>query len=218
VLSVLTNTVSVNRSEGRLPTVRVRGRETLTKDRLYARALAIVDEEGLEALTMRRLAQDVGVKAASLYNHVPSKEALLDGALALMRSEMRLPEPLPDDWMDLMEAIFSAYRQVLAAHPNMMPFAGRRLEGDSGLAFLRERGFERDQAVELWQSLVALVVGFSVMSSGLMETETRGLASEFIERVTEWRDETCTKTLQMIMRGYDAERSGSLHPGKDGLP
>jgi len=86
--------------------VRPRGRETLTKDESYARALAIVDEEGLAALTMRRLACDVGVKAPSLYNHVPSKEALIDGMLALMRSEVRLPDPPPGDWMELTELIF----------------------------------------------------------------------------------------------------------------
>ncbi len=86
--------------------VRPRGKETLTKDESYARALAIVDEEGLAALTMRRLACDVGVKAPSLYNHVPSKEALIDGMLALMRSEVRLPDPPPGDWMELTELIF----------------------------------------------------------------------------------------------------------------
>jgi AcrR family transcriptional regulator len=186
-----------------------RRRGALTKDELYERALAIVDEEGLAALTMRRLAQDVGVKAPSLYNHVPNKEALLDGALSRMRSELRLPDPPPDDWMTLLGLIFGEYRRVLAAHPNMMPLAGRRLDdgSDSGLAFLTEQGFSRELAVELWQSLVALVVGFSMFSSGYTETGTRGLSPEFEERATEWRDDTCARTLQMIMEAYDVERA-----------
>jgi len=72
----------------------------LTKDELFAAALTIADTEGLEALSMRRLAAEVGVEAASLYHHLPNKDALLDGILVRMRSEMRLPDPLPQDWKD----------------------------------------------------------------------------------------------------------------------
>lgn len=183
----------------------------LTKEQLYERALAIVDDEGLESLSMRRLAADVGVKAPSLYNHVSSKEDLIDGMLGLMRSEIRLPEPLPEDWMTLMEAILLEYLRVLAAHPNMMPLAGRRLPGrdQSGLAYLGEQGFTPDQAVELWQSLVALVVGFSTFSSGHTPTDTRELPDELGRRAGEWHDETCTKALRLIMEAYDTRRTSA---------
>jgi AcrR family transcriptional regulator len=180
----------------------------LTRDRLFERALAIIDREGLEALTMRRLAADVGVRAPSLYNHVGGKRDLIEGALARMRAEMRLPDPLPEGWMRLMEAIFLAYRRVLADHPHMMPLAGSRIqgEGDSGLTFLKEQGFTRDQAVELWQSLAAVVVGFSMFGSGTTATGTEGLPPEFRGRVTDWREETCAKALRAIMEAYEAER------------
>lgn len=180
----------------------------LSKNELYERALAIVDEEGLDALTMRRLARDVGVEAPSLYNHVASKEALIDGTLSLMRSELRLPDPPPKDWMKLMEAILADYRRILSAHPNMMPLAGRRLDGetDSGLAFLTEQGFSSEEAVELYQSLVAFVVGFSMFSSRYAETGTNGLSSELSMRLTDWRDETCARTLRMIMKAHEKAR------------
>ena len=58
----------------------------LTKDELFDTALAIADADGLEALTMRRLASEVGVEAASLYHHIPNKEALLDGVLVDRKS------------------------------------------------------------------------------------------------------------------------------------
>ncbi|MBN1630543.1 MAG: hypothetical protein JW990_12320, partial [Thermoleophilia bacterium] len=64
-----------------------------------------------------------------------------------------------------------------------------------------------DQAVELYQSMLAFVVGFSTLGSGHMETGTEGLSPEFAQRMTEWRDETCAKTLRMIMRAYDSGRS-----------
>ena len=63
-------------------------RTPVTKDLLFRRALAIVDAEGLSALTMRRLAADLGVEAASLYHHVPNKQAVLDGAVSVMREDM----------------------------------------------------------------------------------------------------------------------------------
>ncbi len=180
----------------------------LTKDELFERALAIVDADGMEALTMRRLANDVGVEAASIYHHVPNKDALLDGALVRMRSEMRIPDPLPADWIDLMEAIFAEYRRVLSAHPHMLPLAGRRVETDpdSGLVFLTQLGFSLNDAVELWQSMIAFVTGFSIFSSAYAESDTSDLPPGVAERMAEWRDATCTRSLRMLLESYDAAR------------
>lgn len=187
-------------------------RETpLTKDELFDRALEIVDADGLEALTMRRLAEAVGVEAASLYYHLPSKEALLDGVLVRMRSEMRIPEDLPTDWMDLIEAIFNEYRRVLVAHPNLMPLAGRRVESDpdSGLIFLTQQGFSDDDAVELWQSTIALTVGFSVFSSAYAPSDTFDLPEGLAARMSDWQEATYHRTLRMILEAYDNSRGRS---------
>ena len=180
----------------------------LTRDEIFERALTIVDERGLEGLSMRRLAEDVGVEAASLYHHVPNKDALLDGVLVRVRAEMRLPDPMPEDWRDLMEAIFTEYRRVLAAHPALIPLAGRRVESDpdSGLVFLTQLGFSDDEAVELWQSMIAFVVGFSMFSSSYAKSDTFDLPTDLAKRMTEWRDETCSRTLRMIIESYDAAR------------
>jgi AcrR family transcriptional regulator len=180
----------------------------LTKDELFGTALRLVDEEGLEALTMRRLAEEVGVEAASLYHHVSSKEALIDSVLVRMRSEVRLPEQLPDDWMEVFEVVFREYRRVLTAHPNLMLYAGRRVDSDpetSGLESLVAMGFAEDDAVELWQSLIALSVGFSVFSSSAAETDTSDLPSGLAQRMAEWRDETFARTLRLVLEGYSAE-------------
>lgn len=181
----------------------------LTRDELFERALAIVDTEGLEALTMRHLAEDVGVEAASLYYHVPNKDALLNGVLVRMRTEMRIPEQLPADWMDLMEAIFSEYRRVLAAHPNLMSLAGRRVESDpdSGLVFLVQQGFSNDDAVELWQSMIAFTVGFSVFSSSYAHSDTFDLPDDLQARMAEWRDASYRRTLRMILQSYEDARN-----------
>jgi AcrR family transcriptional regulator len=183
----------------------------LTRDELFARGLEIVDAEGLEALTMRRLASEVGVEAASLYHHVPNKEALLDGLVVLMRSEVRVPDPLPEDWRDLMAAIFTEYRRVLAAHPNLVSFAGRGVESDpevSGLVFLTQIGFSDNEAVELWQSMMAYVVGFSMFSSASAQSDVDDLPEGLAARMSEWHDETCTRALRMMIDAYDSLRVG----------
>lgn len=165
---------------------------------------------------MRRLARDAGVEAASLYHHLPNKSALLDGMVARMRSEMRLPDPLPGDWRKLLLAIFLEYRRILAAHPNLMPLAGRRVETDpdSGLLYLIRLGFGEEEAVELWQSLIAFTVGFSVFSSTYADSDVSDLPPDLAARMSEWRDSTCRRTLSAILAAYDAgrNRAGGRRP------
>lgn len=185
-------------------------RQPLTKDVLFESALRIVDAEGLDALTMRRLASEVGVEAASLYHHVPNKDALLDGVLVRMREEIRIPDPLPDDWRDLMQAIFDEYGRVLALHPHLVSLAGRRVETDpdSGLVFLTQLGFSNDDAVELWQSMMACTVGFAFFGSAYAQSDTWDLPDVLASRMSEWRDGTRSVALRAIIDAY-AERQGA---------
>ena len=178
----------------------------LTRQELLDAALGIVDSEGLAALTMRRLASALGVEAMSLYHHVPSKEMLLDGIAERMRSEMRLPDPLPDDWAGVLESIFVEYRRVLAAHPNMLPLAARRTDraGTSGLMYLIDQGIAPGDAVALYQSLVAFTIGYSLLSSTMVAAAWPGLPEEFAERLRDWRDGTFRRTLRIITDGYSS--------------
>jgi TetR/AcrR family tetracycline transcriptional repressor len=179
----------------------------LTRTELVEAALAIVDADGLPALTMRRLAEDLSVEAMSLYHHVPSKEVLLDWTVDRMRSEMRL-ESLSGDWMDILATIFGELRRVLTAHPNMLPLAARRTgsAATSGLEYLVECGFGAEEAVELYQSLVAFVIGYAVLGSSAVQAESRGISPELAERAEDWRDETFDRTLRSIMQAYEARR------------
>ena len=194
----------------------------LTKDELFSTALRIVDAEGLEALSMRRLANEVGVEAASLYHHIPNKDALIDGMLVKMRTEINVPEPYPEDWVDLFEVIFLEYYRMLAAHPNLVIYAGRRVEGDpetSGLEALTMMGFPESDAVELWQSLIAFCAGFSLFSSSRAETDTRDLPSGLATRMAEWDEETVRRTLRSILLGYaDSKAQAADPPGRRRTP
>lgn len=183
---------------------RPRREAPLTREEILDAALAIVDTDGLAALTMRRLAATVGVEPMSLYYHVSSKEMLLDRTIERMRAEMRLPERLPDDPSDLLEVLFVEYRRVLMAHPNMIPLAARRTAGmgTSGLEYLINQGMAREDAVELYQSLAALAVGFSVLGSGMVEPGWAGLPEALRGRLRQWRDATFRRTLRLVLDGY----------------
>lgn len=178
----------------------------LTRDEVLDAALGIVDSEGLSALTMQRLAASVGVEAMSLYHHVPSKAVLLDWTVDRIRSEMRLPEPAPDDWADALEAVFVEYWRVLTAHPNLLPLSARRTDraGTSGLVYLIDRGVPPDDAVELYQSLVAFTVGYSMLGSSMVETAWAGLPEDLAERLRDLRETTFRRTLRIVMGGYRA--------------
>jgi TetR/AcrR family tetracycline transcriptional repressor len=176
----------------------------LTRTELLDAALGIVDDEGLAALTMRRLADAVGVEPMSLYHHVPSKEALLDATVGRMRSEMRLAEPMPETWPEILETIFVEYRRVLVAHPNLLPLASRRTDtaSTSGLEFLVDQGVEPDAAVELYQSLVAYTIGYSTLSAPTATADWSSLPPELAERVRDWRESTFRRGLRSIMGGF----------------
>ena len=183
----------------------------LTKDELFSTALRIVDAEGLEALSMRRLANEVGVEAASLYHHIPNKDALINGMLVKMRTEMTIPDPVPEYWVDLYLAIFVEYYRVLAAHPNLVIYAGRRVESDpetSGLEGLVHMGFGEEDAIELWQSLVAFCAGYSLFSSSGAETDTSDLPPGLATRMAQWDEKTVAITLRAILEAY-ASKCGS---------
>ena len=93
----------------------------LSRERVLSTAVALADAHGTEALTMRRLAEELGVEAMSLYHHVPNKEALLDGVVDLVFAEIarELPAQLdvtPANWKSLVRSRILASRSVLLRH------------------------------------------------------------------------------------------------------
>jgi len=101
-------------------------RNPLSPRRIAAEAIALADDEGLEALSMRKLAQRLGVEAMSLYHHLPSKASLLEAmAEELMGT---LPEiPLRSgDWSECLLAAARAWRSLATAHPGAFPLLATR--------------------------------------------------------------------------------------------
>lgn len=183
-------------------------RKALTHSDVVDAAMRIADEEGLSALTMRRLASELGITAASLYHHTPGREALLDDLVTRVRAQIAPPDPIPGDWRDLFEAIFAAYADALAAHPNLVSLAGRSVAGDpkvTGLEYLVEVGLSVDDAVALWQSIHALVIGFALLSPqpGLLITDRVG-DSQLRARGELWRMADLRRALRAVLDDYSA--------------
>src|SRR5437867_10194051 len=107
----MANMKSERISEGILEKPR---REALTRERIIRAALRIMDEEGLEAVSMRRIGRELGVEAMSLYNHVRDKEDILDSICELVLSEFRIPNA--DGWTEGARLAAREYRRLLLAH------------------------------------------------------------------------------------------------------
>ncbi|HEX6056775.1 MAG TPA: TetR/AcrR family transcriptional regulator C-terminal domain-containing protein [Intrasporangium sp.] len=147
----------------------------LSRERVFSSAVALVDAEGLGALTMRRLAEALGVEAMSLYHHVSNKEGVLDGIVEVIVGEMLDAVSHLDtaraeaDWVGVMRERVLAAREVLLRHPwapeviesrrAMIPAVVHYYEGV--LAILRRGGFSYDLAHHALHALGSRVLGFT---------------------------------------------------------
>jgi AcrR family transcriptional regulator len=101
---------------GRRPRRAREPRRPLTVDLIVETGIRVLDAEGLDAVTMRRVAQELGTGPASLYAHVASKDELYDLMLDRVSAEIRLPEPDPARWRELIKESALEVRRVLSAH------------------------------------------------------------------------------------------------------
>lgn len=140
----------------------------LTRDRVLQAAIAYADKAGVEALSMRRLGQELGVEAMSLYNHIANKEDLLDGMVDVIVQEIEEPAST-GDWKTILRARILSARQALLRHPwasavmvtrtNMTPTMMRYM--DSVIGILRRGGFSIDLAHHTIHVLGSRMLGFA---------------------------------------------------------
>ncbi|MEU3842745.1 TetR/AcrR family transcriptional regulator C-terminal domain-containing protein [Streptomyces sp. NPDC028635] len=148
----------------------------LNRTAIARAALDFIDDHGYEALTMRALADRLGVRGASLYHHVRSKDDILDAVGELLDAEIDV-SPLRDrPWQEGITAYARGYRRVFLRHPNAISLVARRgvrgtdalREYDTLLGTLVRAGCEPAQALE-----VGAAIDFLVLGSAL-ETYTAG--------------------------------------------
>jgi AcrR family transcriptional regulator len=94
----------------------------LSEDRIFAAALALIDQAGLPALTMRRLAKSLGADPMAIYYHVENRDALVRGVLRMVFAKLRIPAGPQADWRLRVEGFARAYRALAWAHPNLVVY------------------------------------------------------------------------------------------------
>ncbi|MDP8907673.1 MAG: TetR/AcrR family transcriptional regulator C-terminal domain-containing protein [Chloroflexota bacterium] len=144
-------------------------REPLSATRVVEAALRLVDRDGLEQLSMRKLGRELGVEAMALYHYFPSKEALLDALVERVVAEM---EPPPGDgtWDERLRATLRSYRRLSHAHPNVFPLLGRRsVRGAEGLQpvewaldLLRGAGLDPRETLAAFRTLSSYAFGYAL--------------------------------------------------------
>lgn len=161
----------------RTPTV---VRRPLSRDIVLSAALKLVDAEGLEALSMRRLGKELGVEAMSLYNHVPSKSALLDGLIE--QAIARLEPPDPDkEWPEQVRQMAHSYRAMANRHPHIVQLIAARpfntpnaLEPlERALALFRGAGFDEPSSLHAFRTVASFATGYTL-------AETEGFFGEHV--------------------------------------
>ncbi|MGC5332459.1 TetR/AcrR family transcriptional regulator [Micromonospora sp. DT62] len=143
-------------------------RAPLSRDRILHAAVALADEAGIESLSMRNLAQDLGVVPMALYKHVANKDELLDGMIDVVVGE--IDPPAPDaDWKHAVRSRILSARQVLRRHA-WAPLAieSRNMATPAVLAYLdsvvgtlRAGGFSADLAHHVMHAMGSRILGFS---------------------------------------------------------
>lgn len=156
----------------------------LNKQRMLAEAIRIADREGVEALSMRRLAGALGAGAMSLYHYVASKDELLDAMIDIVFAEIDLPAE-EADWQAAMRRRAESARQVLARHPWAISLMESRTSpGPANLrhreavtACLRRAGFSVVMATHANWLLDSYVYGFALQESSLPFDDTSEVAA-----------------------------------------
>jgi AcrR family transcriptional regulator len=149
-------------------------RAPLNRERVLQAALTLADANGIDALSMRKLGEAVGVEAMSLYNHVPSKADLLDGLIDLVFSEIELPSGA-HGWRTAMRLRAIAIRAALSRHPwaiglmesRTSPGPATLRHHDAVLGCLRRAGFPVALTAHAYAVLDSYIYGFALQEASL---------------------------------------------------
>jgi AcrR family transcriptional regulator len=139
----------------------------LTRKRIIAAAMELIERDGAEAVSMRRLAAELGCGVMSLYNQVQSTSALLDGVADAVMSGIGLAVPPGAGWQQQLRAQARAFRHVAMAHPRCAMIVVSRPPSsasmvrpvETALTTLREAGFSAQDAVRIVRAFVSYIVG-----------------------------------------------------------
>ncbi|MHB8630453.1 MAG: TetR/AcrR family transcriptional regulator C-terminal domain-containing protein [Candidatus Limnocylindria bacterium] len=200
-------------------------RTPLTRSRIVRAALAVVDRDGLDALSMRRLGAELGVEGMAVYRHFPNKAAVLAGVVDLLLAELVIPPPSDVPWQLVFREVSRAYRALLLRHPHAIPLlaalplsdpAAARAAG-AVMAQLRAAGFDAPTALKTLATITSYVVGVAQWEVGTAPFRSEGAREAFalpadadpylVELLPQLAADDCDETfefgLDVIVRGLE---------------
>jgi AcrR family transcriptional regulator len=167
-------------------------RAPLSRDRVLQAALALADEGGADAVSMRRLGRALGVEAMSLYKHVADKEAILDGIADLVMEEVEVPRS-DLDWRTAIRRSAISAHEALQRHPwagivlesRLNPGPARLRYLDAVVGVLRGAGFDTATVARAFMALDSHTYGFTMQELALPfdAASAAGVAEEMAARV-----------------------------------
>ncbi|WP_436787677.1 TetR/AcrR family transcriptional regulator [Yinghuangia sp. YIM S10712] len=195
----------------------------ITLDAIVDAALAIIDTEGMDALSMRRVAQKLDTGAATLYAHVQSKDELLELLVDRVTGELDLPEPDPECWdrqalagMRAIRDVYTAHRDLAKASFGRIPTSPKALKASEGMLAILKAGDLPDQVIAWAADLIALYAVSAAYEQGLValrEDQEPGSTQRYFEQVGEFfaalppeRYPALTSLLPAMMAGGSDER------------
>ena len=169
-------------------------RAPLSKQRVLRTAVAFADRRGIESLSMRKLADELGSGAMSLYHYVPNKEELLDGMVDIVFSEIELPSS-EADWKTAMRKRAISTREALGRHRWAIGLMeGRTNHGAANLSLhnavlgcLRAAGFSMEMTVHAYSVQDAYIYGFALQESDMSSESADDFAAEAQRQMHEYQ-------------------------------
>ena len=209
-------TAQRTRDESRLP---------LTRERVLLAALGLADAHGIEALTMRRLAQELGVEAMSLYHHVRNKQDLLGGICDLVVREFVLPAP-GDPWKAAVRRTAISAYEALIRHPwaaslllsGSTESQARIRYMDAVLGAFRMGGFSAGMTDHAYHALDSHIMGFTLWVVGMnlgTHEELAAMAADFLRDLPRDEFPHLVEHIDQHLKPRDPDEEGEFAFGLD---
>jgi AcrR family transcriptional regulator len=198
-------------------------RVPLSRDRVLLAAIGLADRAGIESLSMRRLGQELGVEAMSLYNHVANKDDILGGMVDIVMGEIELPASGADWKAGIRRTAKSAY-EVLLRHPwsASLVLSGPRVSYarlrymDAVLGSLRNGGFSAEMTDHAYHALDSHIMGFTLwqvgISAGLVNISS---VTDFLKQLDHNAYPHLAEHAQQHLKERNAEEEGEFAFGLD---
>lgn len=200
-------------------------RVPLSRERVLRAGIGLADARGIGSLSMRKLAQELGVEAMTLYYYVANKDDLLNGMMEVVEGEIDLPIPGAGEWKAALRNTALSYHEVLSRHPWAAGLAlsstGTRLARwrymNAVLGTLREAGFSADLTDQGYHALDSHISGFTLWETQLDidEEQLPQLAESFISSLPDGEFPWLIEHVHQHLKKRSLDDEGSFAFGLD---